>query len=114
MIGLPAVLANLARIGAAITIAEAEGREAGAEVIREAWVGNIEAEGLVDTGNYRDSVHVEREGGEVAVVTDVDYARFLEFGTSNIEAHPVAERAVEESGEKAIGIVGDHVGAVIR
>jgi HK97 gp10 family phage protein len=114
VLGLPAVLANMGRIALQMELAEREGREAAAEVIREAWVGNIESEGLVDTGAYRDSIRVEREGDEVGVVTDVDYARYLEFGTSDTEAHHVAERAAEESGEKAIGIVGDRVGLVLR
>jgi HK97 gp10 family phage protein len=114
LLGLPGVLANLGRIAGQIELAMGEGLEEAAEVIREAWVDNIESEGLVDTGYYRDSIRVDREGNEVSVLTDVEYSRFLEFGTSDTEAHPVAERAAEESGEKAIDAVADRVGRVIR
>lgn len=114
VLGLPTLLGNMSRIGAQIIAAEGEGLEDAGEVIRAAWVDNIESEGLVDTGTYRDSIRIEREGDEVGVLTDVDYARFLEFGTSDTEAHPVAERAFDENADKAIDVVGDRIGAVIR
>lgn len=114
VLGLGPLLANLSRIEGQIIAAQGEGLEEGAEVIRAAWVHNIESEGLVDTGHYRDSVHVVREGAEVGVVTDVEYARFLEFGTSKMEAHPVAERAFDEHSDKALDVVKDRIGAVIR
>lgn len=114
VLGLGPVLANMNRIAAQIVVSEEEGLAQGAEVIRDAWVGNIESEGLVDTGHYRDSIRVEMDGDDAVVLTDVDYARFLEFGTSHIPAHPVAERAFDEHHDKALDVVKDRVGAVIR
>lgn len=114
VLGLPAVLANMNRIAAQIIAAEGDGLEKGAERIRDAWVDNIESEGLVDTGAYRDSIRVERDGDEVGVTTDVEYARFLEYGTSYIEAHPVGERAADEQGDNAIDDVAAAVRRVIR
>lgn len=43
----------------------------------------------VRTGNLRASIHVEtRSEFERAVVTGVDYAAFLEFGTRHMQARP--------------------------
>jgi len=115
VLGLPLVLANLNRIAVEITeVAEPAGLAAGAERIRDAWVANIESEGLVLTGHYRDSVRVVSEESVTAVVTDVDYARFLEFGTSYIEAHPVAERAFDEHADAALDAIADNVRRVLR
>ena len=78
VLGLPVVLANLGRIGARIeTEMEPEGLAAGAEEIRRAWVANIEAEGLVLTGRYRDSITVEVDGDKAMVKSDVPYAPIL-------------------------------------
>ena len=42
----------------------------------------------VDTGRLRGSIVVEANGNNHAVVTDVPYAPFLEFGTSQMPAQP--------------------------
>lgn len=49
----------------------------------------------VDTGNLRASIRVERDGSNHAVVTDVSYAPYLEFGTSRASAHPFLGPAAE-------------------
>lgn len=49
----------------------------------------------VDTGNLRASIRVERDGNNHAVVTDVSYAPFLEFGTSRAPAQPFLGPAAE-------------------
>ena len=114
VLGLPALLANMGRIEAQIVAAQAEGLAEAAEHIRDAWVGNIEAEGLVDTGAYRDSIKVAMDDGGAVVFTDVPYSPFLEYGTSDTPAHPVAERAFDEHADQATGIVGDRIRSVIR
>ena len=45
----------------------------------------------VDTGTYRDSIHVE----DGKVVADVDYAGAVEFGTSDTPAHAPLRRGAE-------------------
>jgi HK97 gp10 family phage protein len=112
--GLPELLANLARKGAEIEAASAEGLIVAGEEIRHAWVENIESEGLVLTGAYRDSVRVTADGDEAAVVSDVHYAGILEFGDSRQAAHPVAERAFDEHHDDATDAVGHRIEAVIR
>jgi HK97 gp10 family phage protein len=115
VIGLEAVLANLARKGAEIVAAEDEALVEAGEEIRRAWVENIESEGLVLTGAYRDSVRVEVEGAhEAAVLSDVHYAGILEFGDSRQAAHPVAERAFDEHHDDAVETMGHRIEAVVR
>jgi HK97 gp10 family phage protein len=115
VIGLEAVLANLARKGAEIEAVESEGLAQAAEEIKRAWVANIESEGLVLTGTYRDSVHVEVEGPhEAAVLSDVHYAGILEFGDSRQAAHPVAERAFDEHHGDAVESMGHRIETVVR
>lgn len=55
----------------------------------------------VDTGTYRDSIQVitGHDGGEpsAAVYSDVEYAPFLEFGTSDTPTFAVFRRASESA-----------------
>lgn len=114
VLGADVVTANLARIGVEVEAALVSSLDDGAEVLRDAWVDNITGEGLVETGRYRDSVHVVRDGATVGVTTDVPYAAILEYGDSRQAAHPVAERAFDEHHDKATAIVGDRVRDVVR
>lgn len=45
---------------------------------------------LLETGALRDSIthNVDSNGKEAAVGTDLDYAKYLEFGTSKMPARP--------------------------
>ena len=74
VLGLPVVLANINRIAGQILDAEGDGLADAGERVRQAWVDNIESEGLVLTGHYRDSIRVEMDDGTAAVLTDVEYA----------------------------------------
>lgn len=115
VIGLSALLAGFGRKETEITVGMDGALEAGAEVIRAAWVNNIEADGLVLTGAYRDSVRVERSGeGEVAVRSDVPYGPILEFGDSRQAAHPVAQRAADEHHDAVLDAEANRMREVIR
>jgi hypothetical protein len=114
VLGLGEVLANLARVAAQIEVATPIALEHGAEVVRDAWVANIEADDLVLTGRYRDSVSVVEADGSVAVKTDVPYASILEEGDSRQAGHHVAQRAAEEHGDDVVDRVGHELGEVIR
>lgn len=50
----------------------------------------------VDTGELRDSVHVEKDGDNHAVVVGVDYGAFVELGTSRMAAQPYLGPAAEK------------------
>lgn len=112
VIGLQGVLTGLrAKVGELASEGTRDATLAAAEHLRQAWVANIESEGLVDTGAYRDSIAVvPGETGEVTVQTDVPYAPLLEHGTAYMAPHPVAERALDESGEEAVNAAGESMG----
>jgi phage gpG-like protein len=114
VLGTGEVLGRLAALAGELEVARIEGLEDAGEAVKAAWQANIEAEGLVDTGRYLDSITVERDGMHVKVGSDVPYGPILEYGDSRQAAHPVGERAVDEHGEDAIGAVSAHLERVVR
>ena len=48
----------------------------------------------VATGKLRDSIRVEAEGDTVRVGSDLDYAAYVELGTSDTPAQPFLKPAV--------------------
>lgn len=55
----------------------------------------------VDTGAYRDSI----ESDDDSAFSDIEYAHFVEFGTSNMPAQPAASEAAAREEARAAGIV---------
>ena len=49
----------------------------------------------VRTGEFRDSIRTDEEGGDIVVVADTDYAVYVELGTSDTPAFAVLRRAAE-------------------
>lgn len=59
----------------------------------------------VDTGNLRASITMEVDGLEATVGTNVEYAPFIEFGTSRQQAQPFmtpAKQKVENQVDKIL------------
>lgn len=55
----------------------------------------------VDTGNLRNSITHDRGGEDFEVVgTNVEYAPYVEYGTSRMKAQPYIKPAVEEHAEE--------------
>lgn len=53
--------------------------------IQESIVGNRAEEKSVDTGNFANSINVEKvEDKTYSVFTEVEYSKFLEYGTSKM------------------------------
>jgi HK97 gp10 family phage protein len=109
VIGLPSLLASLAKRETEIVAASKEGLAAAAGVVQERWINNIVGDDLVLTGHYRDSVKVHPDEQGATVDTDAPYASFLEYGTSRQEAHYPATRAADESHAAVLDEVHDHV-----
>lgn len=111
MIGKEALLARFAELAVKADAATEIAVESGAKQIQAAWVENIETEGLVLTGRYRDSITVgmsdELEGPHGTVSTDVPYAPILEYGDSRQAGHPVAQRALDDRSEAVIAAAGE-------
>lgn len=75
-------------------------RKKGLKVVRKA-----KNNAPVDTGRLRASISLEEESMgngliRVLVGTNVDYARFVEFGTSNQPAQPYLRPALREVGRE--------------
>lgn len=114
--GLKVVQARLERL----TASQAEGAleaaaRAAAMVVEGEWKGlfrspdEASVPGLPprrQTGSYSRSVHTEvversRERAVAEVGTDLEYAWFLEYGTSRMEPRPIARPALEQSRVRA-------------
>lgn len=50
----------------------------------------------VRTGEYRDGIHVERDGDEVRVVADAPHSAVVEFGTGDTPAFAPLMRAQDD------------------
>jgi hypothetical protein len=109
VLGLPELLVNLSKAEVEIVEASKLGLLAAAEEVRKEWVANIEANDLILTGHYRDSVKVDTDGETIAVVSDVPYSGILEFGDSRQEAHFPATRAADENHDSVLGAVHEKV-----
>ncbi|CAM5331824.1 HK97-gp10 family putative phage morphogenesis protein [Streptomyces aurantiogriseus] len=49
----------------------------------------------VDTGRYRDSIEVREDGDGAEIVSDVDYAAHLEYGTRHMEGQHIFGRTLD-------------------
>lgn len=76
------------------------------EEVKESIVGNRAEPKSVDTGNFANSIGVKPAGdNELAVYTDVEYAKYLEYGTSKMDARHHFENTVFRVGDKIKDIV---------
>jgi hypothetical protein len=113
VVGLDGVLAGFERAELEIGVAADAGIAEGADIIAAAWVANIEADDLVLTGAYRDSIHADASGDEATVSSDVPYAGILEYGDSRQIGHAVAQRALDDNGGRALDAVSEKLRAVL-
>ena len=99
--GISTVVRNLERLDKQIKDGARKARlRAGGEVERE-YVQNIETMDIVDTGLYKESTgsqevgDVVEAGSGVKEGSEIEYAHYLEFGTSKMAARPALQKAVE-------------------
>jgi HK97 gp10 family phage protein len=91
----------------------------GAQLIAERWRERVPTEGETEyaTGEYHNSIHIERGPTDEFGINSLDiltdavnphdgfpYPEALEFGTSNMRARPSAQPAFDESVEEAIAL----------
>lgn len=60
-------------------------------------VGNVKALTPVDTGNLRDSIDYIVDDKSVTIGTNVEYAPYVEFGTSRQKAQPYLLPGIENN-----------------
>lgn len=111
VIGADKVAANMQK--AAVSIEAAVGdavREAAMMVEREAKI-NVP----VDTGRLRGSIGAEEQTPLLFEVgTNVEYAAFVEFGTSKAAAQPYLEPAIESARVQYPNLIKEGVKAEVR
>ncbi len=117
--GIGAVVRNIEALDKQIKAGARKARKrAGGELERE-YVKNIDDMKIVDTGAYKESVGWQEVGDEVEVGSgvkegsEIEYAHYLEFGTSKMAARPALQTAVETMRGKYPGIVIEDVKAEI-
>jgi HK97 gp10 family phage protein len=67
------------------------------------------------TGTLRRSIHIEKTGKrEVIIGTDVEYAKYQEFGTSKMKAHPYMRPAFDNNKDKVIEKINAVWKAIIK
>lgn len=91
--------------------AAAQAERDGAEDVQE----DMRAFVPVDSGRLRDSIRVEEAGSglNVGPGDEVDYAMYVEYGTSEIAAQPYAGPAADRARSAFVGTVRDTVKKVI-
>jgi len=110
VLGVEATIARLAALAAASEKAV----DAGAEVGAQAVLNVAEATVPVDTGTLRDSLHVDQDTDGVLVGSDVPYAVFVEYGTSDTPSQPFLRPALDSASEETVTAVDAALQAAIR
>lgn len=100
---------------AALSVASDKAVDAGVLTGAEAVLAEAEAIVPVDTGTLRDSleISVDDDGG-VIVGTPVEYAPFVEFGTSDTPAQPFLRPAADSASTEVEQAVAIALEAAIR
>ena len=74
--------------------------------VQESVIGNRAEPKSVDTGNFANSITVQKEADLIySVETDLEYAKFLEYGTINIDARNHFRNSLARNKEKIIEII---------
>jgi HK97 gp10 family phage protein len=63
----------------------------------------------VDTGFLKKSGFVQVQGDDVQIGYDADYASYVEFGTSKMEAQPFLRPAIDGNEEEILQAVGSKI-----
>jgi HK97 gp10 family phage protein len=63
----------------------------------------------VDTGNLRASITTDVQGLQGEVGTNVEYAAYMELGTSKMKAHPYLYPALAENKDKIVKDISDSI-----
>lgn len=102
--GVDTAIARFGKLEAVAHEAAVLGAAKGAATVE----GRAKARAPVDTGRLRDSIHTARDAdGAELVGTEVEYARFVEFGTVNMAAEPFLRPAAAGAAGEVTQAVAD-------
>lgn len=63
-------------------------------LLQSKWIENIVRMKIVDTGRFKNSVVFDSDSDEVIIGSPVEYAQYLELGTSRTKARPSLKNTV--------------------
>lgn len=63
----------------------------------------------VDTGFLRETGYISVFSTEVVIGFDAEYASYVEYGTSKMEAQPYLRPALDEAEEEALNAIADSI-----
>ncbi len=92
---------------AARTTATQEVLNTGAVLVHGEAVNRITQQRAVDTGNLRSSLNFSVSEDEAEVGTPVEYAPYVEYGTSRMAARPYLRPALDENIGKLVKLASD-------
>lgn len=76
--------------------------------------GEAQVRAPVDTGNLRDSIDYRVGTGRVVIGTNVEYALYVEKGTSKMRAQPYLTPALEENKQRIQELAAEYLGRGLR
>lgn len=78
--------------------------------VKESIARGTNAPVAVDTGRFLNSVDIESIGKDNAkIFTDLSYAKFVEYGTSRMQARPHFQNTKAKEGHHVIKIIKDQI-----
>jgi HK97 gp10 family phage protein len=72
-------------------------------------LNDIQAKTPVDTGKFRDSIKISQNKKEGSVSTDVNYAKFVEFGTKDTQPAAMFRKGMATAKNKIKSIMDKKV-----
>jgi HK97 gp10 family phage protein len=79
------------------------------EEVQNSIKGNRAETRSVDTGAFLQSVNIDQGKNNSKVYSDIEYAKFLEFGTSRISPRRHFQNSADRVKPVVQGVVGDYV-----
>lgn len=77
--------------------------------IKESIAGRRAEPKSVDTGRFLNSVNSTTSENSVAISSDVEYAKFLEYGTSKISARRHFSNTLARNNQKIVDVVKNNI-----
>jgi HK97 gp10 family phage protein len=87
--------------------------KAGIEVQKEV-VRTINKKNIIDTARYINSVGFKVSGDQVSIGTNVEYAPYLEYGTTKMPARPAFRPALDQKRKFLVALWADIYAKVFK
>ena len=82
--------------------------------VKQSIARGINAPVAVDTGRFLNSVNLSSTNDEGMVFTDVEYAKYIEYGTSKMSARPHFGNTAKKEKGNVLNLVSEEIKTVIK